>query len=91
MSMTTKRMGAGAFKQGCLAVLDEVAQGRTEVIVTKRGRPVARVIPIASGRDREEELLASLRGKGRFLVSEEALLRPSSEDASWSVLKPSKR
>jgi prevent-host-death family protein len=90
MSMTTKRMGAGAFKQGCLAVLDEVAQGKIEIVVTKRGRPVARLVPIASDLEREREILAGLRGRGRFLVSEAELLSPSSEDASWSVLKQHK-
>ncbi len=90
MSMTTKRMGAGAFKQGCLAVLDEVAQGKTEVVVTKRGRPVARLVPIVSNLEREREILAGLRGRGHFLVSEAELLSPSSQDASWSVLKQRK-
>jgi prevent-host-death family protein len=39
---------AGEFKAKCLALLDEVdATGRT-FVVTKRGRPVARVVPLAS-------------------------------------------
>lgn len=39
-------MSAAEFKAKCLAVLDDVAAGQREVIVTKRGRPVARVVPI---------------------------------------------
>jgi prevent-host-death family protein len=38
---------AGEFKARCLALLDEVAAGGEELIVTKRGKPVARVVPIA--------------------------------------------
>jgi prevent-host-death family protein len=40
-------MPAGEFKAKCLRVLDEVAASRLEVIVTKRGKPVAKVVPIA--------------------------------------------
>jgi prevent-host-death family protein len=35
------------FKAKCLALLDDVAESRRPLIVTKRGRPVARVVPIA--------------------------------------------
>ena len=38
---------AGTFKAQCLALLDDVRDSRTEIVVTKRGKPVARVIPIA--------------------------------------------
>ncbi len=84
-------MGAGAFKQTCLAVLDEVAEAKTEVVITKRGRPVARLVPMASEREREEEILAGLRGKGRMTVSEAELLRPSSDELGWSALGGGKR
>ncbi len=39
-------MSAAEFKAKCLAVLDEVNRTREPVTVTKRGRPVARVVPI---------------------------------------------
>ena len=37
---------ASEFKAKCLALLDEVAETRREVVVTKRGRPVAKLVPI---------------------------------------------
>jgi prevent-host-death family protein len=83
MSMVTKRIGAGAFKQTCLALLDEVAAQHVEVIVTKRGRPVARLVPVQSGKEIEEAMLADLRGKGRMLVEERAFLEPTGEAAGW--------
>lgn len=43
--MKTRTIGAGEFKAKCLALLDDVAAGE-EIIVTKRGKPVARVTPI---------------------------------------------
>ena len=39
-------MGAGAFKAKCLQVMDEVQAKRTSVLITKRGRPVARLVPV---------------------------------------------
>ncbi|WP_203434005.1 type II toxin-antitoxin system Phd/YefM family antitoxin [Jiangella asiatica] len=39
-------IGAGRFKAVCLQVLDEVAATRRPVTITKRGRPVARLVPV---------------------------------------------
>jgi prevent-host-death family protein len=37
---------AGQFKARCLKLMDEVRERRVEVVITKRGRPVARLVPI---------------------------------------------
>jgi prevent-host-death family protein len=41
-----KTMAAGKFKDVCLKTLDEVAATKTSVVITKRGRPVAKLVPI---------------------------------------------
>jgi prevent-host-death family protein len=41
-----KTMAAGKFKAQCLALLDEVESKRECVIVTKNGRPVAKMVPL---------------------------------------------
>lgn len=41
-----KTMAAGKFKATCLAVMDEVQAKREPVVITKNGRPVAKLIPI---------------------------------------------
>ena len=38
---------AGEFKAKCLKLLDEVQQQRRQIIITKRGKPVARLLPLA--------------------------------------------
>jgi prevent-host-death family protein len=43
--MIKGQIAAGEFKAKCLHLLDEVQRTRQELIVTKRGRPVARVLP----------------------------------------------
>lgn len=42
---------AGEFKQRCLALLDQVAETGVPIIVTKRGKPVARVVAVESDAD----------------------------------------
>jgi prevent-host-death family protein len=41
-----RQVSAGELKANCLALLDEVHRTRRTVVVTKRGRPVAQVVPI---------------------------------------------
>ena len=58
--METKTMGAARFKEQCLAVLDRL--GPEGLVITKRGRPVARLLPY----DHEfASLIGSLREKIR--------------------------
>lgn len=40
-----QQIGAGEFKAKCLHLLDEVQRSRKEITITKRGRPVARLVP----------------------------------------------
>ena len=46
MTMIIREIGAGEFKARCLALLDEVAETGEEIVVTKRGKPVAKLAPI---------------------------------------------
>jgi prevent-host-death family protein len=46
-----KQMRASAFKARCLAVMDDVQATGEPVIVTKRGKPVVKVIPIRPEKD----------------------------------------
>ena len=39
------KISAGQFKARCLKLMDDVKSRREEVIITKRGRPVARLVP----------------------------------------------
>ena len=69
-----RKVPAGEFKAKCLALFDEVEARRHTFVVTKRGRPVARVVPLATSRP------SSLRGS---LLYEEDLLTPI--DVKWDA------
>ncbi len=70
--MAPRSIPASEFKAKCLALLDEVAETREALVVTKRGKPVARVVPAEQAR--------SLVGSGRQLVSDEELIKPLYDD-----------
>ena len=40
-----REMKAGEFKAKCLAVMDEVAASGEPVVITKRGKAIARLVP----------------------------------------------
>lgn len=41
-----KTISAGEFKANCLKLMDQVQAQRTELVITKRGKPVARLMPV---------------------------------------------
>ncbi len=41
-----RTIAAGKFKAQCLALMDEVQAKREEIVVTKNGRPVAKMVPL---------------------------------------------
>ncbi len=55
MSQLPQEISAAEFKAKCLKLMDSVEHERTHVIITKRGRPVAKLIPY-------QETLPSLFG-----------------------------
>lgn len=58
--MKTRKMAAGEFKVHCLKVMDEVAAKRQAVIITKRGKPVAKLVPVEQEKD---DIFGFLKGK----------------------------
>ena len=54
-----KKMPAGAFKTHCLAVMDEVQAKRQTVVITKHGKPVAKLVPADKNTDKIYNFLES--------------------------------
>ena len=54
-----KSMRAGEFKARCLKVMDQVRATREPVIITKRGRPVAKLVPVET---RGDDIFGCLKG-----------------------------
>jgi prevent-host-death family protein len=73
--MVMQLITASHFKAHCLALLDDVAATGEEIVVTKRGRPVARLVAIDAPQP--------LDGSVTFHVSDEQLIAPL--DVRWDV------
>lgn len=66
-----RTMAAGEFKAKCLAVMDEVAATGEPVLITKRGKPVARVLA-AEPAERRAVTVDSIFGALRGMVHVDA-------------------
>jgi prevent-host-death family protein len=53
----TKTIPAGEFKAKCLKLMDEVEKTGEELVITKRGKPVAKLVPAEDAPDRQPPLL----------------------------------
>ena len=75
-----KTMNAAQFKAKCLRVLDDVATSRRGVVVTKRGKPVARVVPMV---DRPDRIVGAMKGEIEIRGD---IVSPLG--VTWKALKP---
>jgi prevent-host-death family protein len=70
-----RTIAAGEFKAKCLKILDEVAETREPITVTKFGKPVAQLVPIEAQR---AQLRGAMRGS---VIWEGDIISPLGEDA----------
>jgi len=57
-------MPAGEFKAQCLAVMDKVQQTGEPVLITKHGKPVAKLVPAPSAPD---DIFGYMTGKVKIV------------------------
>jgi len=69
-----KKMAAGEFKARCLAVMDSVQKTKESVLITKRGRPVAKLVP---AEESPREFLGRLEGVVTIVGDIESPIEPS--------------
>jgi len=71
-------IGAGDFKARCLRLLDAVAEQRESLVITKRGKPIAKLVPMPP----ETILFGAMAGSVRF---ESDIVAPI--DDEWAATK----
>jgi len=76
-----KKMAAGSFKVHCLAVMDEVQAKRETVVITKHGKPVAKLVPVSTDSDTIYDFLA---GKGSVTGD---VISPALSSKEWGNLR----
>jgi prevent-host-death family protein len=76
-----KKIAAGSFKTNCLAVMDEVQARHETVVITKRGKPVAKLVPVNTDTD---EIYNFLAGKGAIKGD---IVSPAVSLEEWGELR----
>jgi prevent-host-death family protein len=73
---------AGVFKATCLELMDRVRDRREEIVITKYGKPVAKLVPV----DDEDAIRRMARGwmKGTVLWYGDVI---SPIDVEWEAMK----
>src|SRR5450755_1676360 len=85
LSPGQRQMGAGEFKAKCLGVLDEVQDTGQHVVITKRGKPIAKVVPITEGK-KKDNFFGRLRGVIRIVGDPDDLVKPTVPLEDWDML-----
>ena len=65
---------ASEFKAKCLSLMDDVAHSGEEIVVTKNGKPVSKLVPV---KERPKELYGLHRGMWQL---KDDLVEPVSDD-----------
>jgi prevent-host-death family protein len=76
-----RKMAAGSFKIHCLAVMDEVKAKRETVVITKHGKPVAKLVPADKNTD---DIYNFLAGKGTIVGD---IVSPALSKEDWGQLE----
>ena len=74
-------MQISKFKATCLSVLDRVAKTGEPVLVTRLGKPLARILPLPPGS--AGDWLGAMEGSGEI---HDDLIAPATESSDWEVL-----
>jgi prevent-host-death family protein len=74
-----KRIAAGEFKARCLALMEDVRTTREPLIITKRGKPIAKLVPAEEPKD---DFIGRLEGVIRIVGDIESPIEPGTWESS---------
>jgi prevent-host-death family protein len=57
--MSMKKISAAIFKAQCLTLMEDVRSTRRPIVITKRGKPIAKLVPLDEPTD---EFIGRLKG-----------------------------
>ena len=76
-----KKIAAAKFKAQCLTLMEDVHSTKRPLLITKRGKPLAKLVP---AEDREDDFIGSLKGIIRIVGDIEAPIEPPE---AWDALR----
>jgi len=79
--MTMKTMPAGEFKARCLQIMNRVQKTREPLVITKRGKPVAKLVPADQT---STDIFGCLKGVVKIVGDIQAPVLPPED---WKTLR----
>ena len=70
------------FRQDIFKILDKVSKTHKEIIITKRGKPIAKIVHINDPENQKDPLIGALKGQGKTLGD---LTQPVIDTDEWEV------
>jgi len=77
-----KEVAISEFKAKCLALLAQVEKTKKPIRITRRGRPVAEVVP--ANPVRSADWMGSMKDRIQILGD---IVSPASDESDWEVLR----
>jgi prevent-host-death family protein len=77
-----KEVAISEFKAKCLALLDQVQKTKKPIRITRRGKPIAEVVPPTPVRS--NDWIGSMKDEMEILGD---LIAPASDEDDWEVLR----
>ncbi|HMD18561.1 MAG TPA: type II toxin-antitoxin system Phd/YefM family antitoxin [Terriglobales bacterium] len=74
-----RKIAAGEFKARCLALMEDVRATRQPIVITKRGKPVAKLVPAEPEKD---EWIGRLNGVIKIVGDIESPIEPGTWESS---------
>lgn len=75
-----RTIAAGKFKANCLALMDEVQKKRQPILITKRGKPVAKLVPAKD--EAKDSIFGSMKGKATITGD---IISPAFDLDEWEM------
>ena len=79
--MKIKTISASAFRTRCFAVLAAVTKKRESIVITKRGKPIAKLVPVNAETD---SIFGFFSGRGSITGD---VVSPALSREAWGRLK----
>ncbi|MEC5291336.1 type II toxin-antitoxin system Phd/YefM family antitoxin [Aurantimonas sp. C2-6-R+9] len=81
--MTEKTVTATVFKSDCLKLIDAMNRDHEPVVVTRHGKPVARLVPVETNEGRQS-LFGAMKDTIHY---DDDLIEPAADPSEWEALR----
>ena len=82
-----RQIAAGEFKAKCLRIMDEINETGKPLVVTKRGVPMVRLVPITKSGMKPKSIIGRLEGIMQIVGDPDDLIKPIFPLEDYDMLK----